>query len=250
MNETILIIEDEEEIRSNLKELLELIDYKILTAENGKLGINTAIKNSPDLIICDILMPDINGYEVYEELQKCIKTHLIPFIYLTAKADISDIRKGMQLGADDYIIKPFSSQDIIKSVRKRIDKAKQRDKIISDNKAESYNYEESILISTDGQPHLINFKDIVYISADNQYTFLYITDQSKLRVRKSIKHWEKILPDNYFLRIHRATIVNKNYIEKIEKWFNNSLIVKIKNYEIPLPISQRFASKLRKKLGE
>ena len=248
MKEKILLIEDEEEIRSNLKELLELINYEVITASDGKEGIKMAIENLPDLIISDILMPQFDGYEVYEALQQNSETQFIPFIFLTAKADLSDIRKGMQLGADDYIVKPFSSTDIMKSVKKRLEKVKQPDRVKTE-KTNSLTYDDSILLNSSGNPHLINIKDIVYIEAKNQYCDVILSDNKALTVRKSLKEWENTLPTSFFLRIHRSTIINKNYILKIEKWYNGSLIIKLKGVESPLPVSQRYSAKLRNKFG-
>ena len=248
MSEKILIIEDEEEIRSNLQELLKLINYEVITAENGKQGIQLAHDALPDLVICDILMPQMDGYEVYEALQQSIKTQLIPFIFLTAKADLTDIRKGMQLGADDYIVKPYSSEDIMKSVRKRLDKSRQSVTRNKDKK-NSLSYDESIMLSSSGDPYLVNIKDIVFIQALNQYCEVNLSDKKVIKVRKSLKEWEEILPETFFLRIHRSTLVNKSYILKIEKWYNKSLIIKLRGLDLPLSVSQRYTTKLKSNSG-
>lgn len=110
----ILLIEDNIEIRENTSEILELDGYEVLTAENGKVGVDIAIRELPDLIICDIMMPVLDGYGVLHLLSKQEKTASIPFIFLTAKAERTDFRKGMDMGADDYITKPFDD-DILKA---------------------------------------------------------------------------------------------------------------------------------------
>ena len=104
----ILLIDDEKAYLENLNTLLEEEGYETVTASNGMDGIEAAKTSQPDLIVCDIMLPDISGYMILEELRKRKSTKLIPFIFLTAKAEMSDLRKGMNLGADDYITKPFS----------------------------------------------------------------------------------------------------------------------------------------------
>jgi DNA-binding response OmpR family regulator len=119
---TILLIEDNADLRENTAELLEQSNYKMITAENGKTGVELAKKNLPDLIICDIMMPELDGYEVLEMLSKDPKTESIPFIFLTAKSERSDMRKGMSLGADDYITKPFEETELIGAIEARLRK--------------------------------------------------------------------------------------------------------------------------------
>jgi CRP/FNR family transcriptional regulator, cyclic AMP receptor protein len=118
----ILLIEDNETVRNNTAEILELSNYKVETAENGKTGIAKAIAFKPDLIICDIMMPELDGYGVLHALHKNDAIKSTPFIFLTAKTESSDFRKGMELGADDYIVKPFSGTDLLNAVDSRIKK--------------------------------------------------------------------------------------------------------------------------------
>ena len=115
----ILLIEDNIEIRENTAELLELADYEVITAENGKIGVQKAKENHPNLIICDIMMPELDGYGVLQILSRTTKTNCIPFIFLTAKSELSDFRKGMNLGADDYLTKPFEEMDLINAIESR-----------------------------------------------------------------------------------------------------------------------------------
>ncbi len=118
----ILIIEDETQVRENIQEILELSDYEVLLAENGKIALELAQKYQPDLIICDIMMPQMNGYEVLMSLRQSDVTATIPVIFLTAKAEKSDFRKGMELGADDYVTKPFNSMDILEAIASRFER--------------------------------------------------------------------------------------------------------------------------------
>ncbi|MEO6251956.1 MAG: response regulator [Ferruginibacter sp.] len=118
----LLLIEDNHEIRENTAEILELAGYKVHTAENGKVGVEMALKEKPDLIICDIMMPVLDGYGVLHLLHKNPELTSIPFIFLTAKAERSDLRRGMEMGADDYITKPFSDIELLNAVESRLKK--------------------------------------------------------------------------------------------------------------------------------
>lgn len=119
----ILLIEDNPEVRENTNEILELAGYNVVTAPNGKAGVELAQKESPDLIICDIMMPELDGYGVLHILNKKSETAGIPFIFLTAKTEKTDIRKGMNLGADDYLTKPFDDTDLLNAIEARLRKA-------------------------------------------------------------------------------------------------------------------------------
>ncbi len=123
----ILVIEDDPAIRSMIKEILETSGYKIEEAKNGKEGIELIESLSPDLILCDIMMPELDGHSVLHEFRKDPFHASIPFIFLTAKAAHADFRKAMELGADDFIIKPFQGEELIKAVESRLKKRKQLD---------------------------------------------------------------------------------------------------------------------------
>jgi two-component system, sensor histidine kinase and response regulator len=121
----ILVIEDDPFIRSNIFEVLELSGYKVYTSTNGEEGLSMALNLNPDLIICDIMMPRMDGYEVKIHLDNNPRTKSTPFIFLTANADMKELRHGMAAGADDYITKPFSISDLLQSIQLRFDKLKE-----------------------------------------------------------------------------------------------------------------------------
>jgi CRP-like cAMP-binding protein/CheY-like chemotaxis protein len=118
----LLLIEDNNEIRENTGEILELAGYKVRTAENGKIGVEMALESKPDLIICDIMMPVLDGYGVLHLINKNPELNGIPFIFLTAKAERIDFRKAMEMGADDYITKPFNDIELLNAVESRLAK--------------------------------------------------------------------------------------------------------------------------------
>ena len=120
---SVLVIDDNQDIRENTAEILELAGYKTFTAENGKRGVEVALKERPDVIVCDIMMPELDGYGVLHLLRKNEQTEQIPFVFLTAKTERSDFRKGMEMGADDYITKPFEDIELLNAIEIRLKKA-------------------------------------------------------------------------------------------------------------------------------
>jgi len=119
----ILVIEDNAGIKENVAEILELANYKVFTAENGKTGIEIALQEKPDLILCDVMMPQLDGYGVLHLLHKNPAVRNTPFIFMSAKAERAEMRKGMELGADDYITKPFEKTELLQAIECRLKRA-------------------------------------------------------------------------------------------------------------------------------
>ncbi|WP_308992870.1 response regulator [Mariniflexile litorale] len=159
----VLLIEDDTILRENTAELLELSDYVILTAANGEIGLKIAREERPDIIISDIMMPVLDGYGVLEGLSKHSETKFIPFIFLSAKTEKQDIRKGMNLGADDYITKPFTEDEIVSAIESRIAKAA----ILKDERESS----QKKLITTEDELRSLN--DLKNFFDDNGSIFKY-----------------------------------------------------------------------------
>ena len=116
----ILIIEDNRELRENTAEILELANYETITAENGKTGIDLALRDQPDLIISDITMPELDGYDVLKVLRKYIRLKKTPFIFLTARSEKADKKKGEELGADAYLIKPYDIDELLQIISEKL----------------------------------------------------------------------------------------------------------------------------------
>ena len=163
----ILLIEDDVVLRENTAELLELSNYEVITAANGKIGVEIADINLPDLIVCDIMMPELDGYGVLEALSKNNKTKHTSFIFLSAKTERKDVRKGMNLGADDYITKPFSEDELISAIESRLAKAS----ILKDIRE----YKEEIKEERD---ELRSLNDLKNYFDDNGETFHFSKDKA------------------------------------------------------------------------
>ena len=124
----ILVIEDEPEMLYNLVSILRLEKFEPIAAENGRVGIDAAKRDRPALILCDVMMPDLDGYGVLAALRADADTAATPFIFLTAKGEKPDIRTGMNLGADDYLTKPVAKADLLATIRARLERAEQQTK--------------------------------------------------------------------------------------------------------------------------
>ena len=181
----ILVIEDNEDIRDNVAELLTLSGYEILEAENGKVGAQMALDNLPDLVLCDIMMPELDGYGVLHILSKHDETLHIPFIFLTAKADKVDVRKGMTLGADDYITKPFDETDLLTAIENRLKKSVNNSQTIIEKK-EFYDVFKNKLTKH------YQAKDIIYREGDTP-SFVYFIEEGKVKIQKMNKDGKEVV---------------------------------------------------------
>lgn len=185
----ILLVEDNDQIRENTAEILELADYKVSTAANGKEGYEMALKSPPDLIICDIMMPVLDGYGLLHLIIKNEELKSIPFIFLTAKTERGDFRKGMEMGADDYITKPFTDIELLNAVESRLRKIKFQNEhaTVSQNLNDFFNQiknEDALEKLTDS--NIINHykkKHRVYSEGNHPHS-LYYLNSGKIRTYK------------------------------------------------------------------
>lgn len=200
---TILLIEDNTEMRENIAEILELGKYKVITAQNGKEGVKYAQEGSPDLIICDIMMPELDGYGVIHLLNMDPRTANIPFIFLTAKSEKTDMRKGMNMGADDYLTKPFDDMELLNAVEMRL-KKNERLRKNYENNAESFTLflDEASTIKNIGElsknRKVKNFKkkETVY-SEDSNPTGVYLLAKGKVKAIKSNELGKEFITELY-----------------------------------------------------
>lgn len=196
----ILLIEDDVILRENTAELLELSNFEVISAPNGSIGIATAKKELPDIVVCDIMMPEIDGYGVLEALSKDSQTRFIPFIFLSAKTERKDVRKGMDLGADDYITKPFSEDELISAIDSRLAKAA----ILKDERLTSETNDTSDELRTlndlknffddNGQHFSFGNGDIVYHEGHNS-NYIYLIAEGAIKCYKLDEQGKELTTD-------------------------------------------------------
>ncbi|MGV3557293.1 response regulator [Larkinella arboricola] len=187
----ILLIEDNPDIRENTAEILELANYRVLTAENGKIGVEKALETKPDLVICDIMMPVLDGYGVLHIFNKNPDLADVPFIFLTAKTERADFRRGMEMGADDYLTKPFEEIELLNAVEGRLKRFNQMRPAYEPTKdglgqflddAHTLTGIDSLLVDRKG--HLIKKKQFVYSEGDEP-TRLYFVQAGRVKTFKT-----------------------------------------------------------------
>jgi len=249
---SILIIEDNKDLVENISFLLKENGFDVFAAFNGKDGLKLFSLHNPSIILCDIMLPDINGYKILTELKKVKKTDFPIFIFLTAKAQRMDQRKGMELGADDFITKPFTFDELTRCINTQIKKrnilsAAHHSTIPTINKMNnsSLSYNDFIFVDDKLNQGLYPLKEIAYIKSMKDYTNIFLQDNKRFLLRKSMFYWEKKLPKEKFLRIHRQTIVNLDFIGIVSKISSNRYCVSIKGMDIKLNVSQRFVKRLK-----
>lgn len=188
---TILLIEDNEDVRENTAEILELSHFRVITAGNGKEGIEKVREHKPDLIICDIMMPELDGYGVLHVLSKDPDTATIPFIFLSAKSERTEVRKGMNLGADDYLTKPFDDMELLQAVESRLNKhealmsAFSRDlEGLNEFYQQARGMEELQHLSEEIRPRRFKKKMAVYDEGDLPI-YLYFINQGRVKTFKT-----------------------------------------------------------------
>jgi CRP-like cAMP-binding protein/CheY-like chemotaxis protein len=220
MNKKVLIIEDNNDIRENVIEILNLAGYTVFEANNGKAGVDLAVKNLPDIILCDIMMPELDGYGVLYMLNKNPETAAIPFIFLTAKAERLDLRKGMEMGADDYLTKPFDDMDLLNAIESRLKKKELQKNFYSKSLDRLHN----LISKNDGLAELKKiiqerksrqFKknQVIYYDGDKG-TGLYLVISGKIKTIKLAEDGRELMTgiyaDDEYLGIN-ALLTNSHY---------------------------------------
>jgi len=234
-----LIVDDERLARKELSSML--VDYAHIAICGEAVDVPTAIdaiaEFNPDIIFLDIQMPGKSGFELLEMVQTEAK-----IIFVTAYDEYAI--RAFEINALDYLLKPINSDRLQKAIE-RIENASQEPEIST----KKLKYEDRLFINFNGHLQFIKINSILSITSAGDYTQLVLTDKRNGLTLKAMKEWEQRLPENYFCRIHRSSIVNMEYIERLEDWFNYSHRVYLRGVEDPLLLSRRYAVKLKNKLG-
>ena len=223
---TILIIEDNTDIRESTAEILELAGYQVYQAENGKTGVDLAYQQKPDVILCDIMMPELDGYGVLYMLSKNADTASIPFIFLTAKAERVDFRKGMEMGADDYLTKPFDDIELLNAIESRLDKKRKQEEYFSKSLASleslsggnGQGTSELRAMISGRKIRQIKKKQVLYYEGDHPQG-LYLVIEGAIRTFKLAEDGRELMmglykPDDY-LGVH-ALLLDDPFTETAE----------------------------------
>ncbi len=255
----ILLIEDNEALRENTAEILSLASFQVSTAENGKIGIEMALNNPPDLIVCDIMMPVLDGYGVYQIISKNVALQHIPFIFLSAKSERADLRKGMEMGADDYITKPFTDAELINAIKTRLEKQKNQQ-----NKAKIHMETWTQIVSELGQKDemhdrleshdIVEYKKKQVIYSEGQHpNKLFYIESGKIKIYKSSESGKELIidllsPGDFFG--YASLIENKVYEEFAEALEESSIrIIPRKEFEELISNNHEIALKVIKLLA-
>jgi DNA-binding LytR/AlgR family response regulator len=248
----ILLIHGKPEQNFEFQNSLESAGFNTYITVGETDGLKIADRYKPDIMICDLDDCE-NELGVIKKLNENPSTEGILLLVITSTPNNAHIRAAMELGADDVLVRPINYESLLRSIKKRLRKievisARLTDKIISTENAFSNQSKkiDHILVKIGTNLKLIEFSRIVCISALKEYSKVTTDDGCKIVVRKSIRNWVETLPAKDFLRIHRATIVNMLFLDKIEKAGFRSYNVYLKNISTPFPISQRYGNIMKK----
>jgi len=248
----VLIINGKLEQEFEFQGVLESAGFSTYITTGESDGIKIADRYLPDIVICDLGNHE-KELSIIKSLNENSSTECIPLIVITSSNSNSYLRVAMELGADDIMVKPVNEGSLLRSINRRLRKidvlkANLTEKIISTENLSSNGSKkiDHILVKIGTKLRLIEFSKIVCITSLKEYSKMTTVDDCKFVVRKSIKNWVETLPAKDFLRIHRSTIVNMSFLDKIEKAGFRSYHVYLKNISKPFPISQRYGNIMRK----
>lgn len=234
----VLIVDDEELARSDLNALLS--KFPIIEIVGEANSISTAVESiekfNPDIIFLDIQFPRESGFDLLDKVQTKAK-----IVFVTA-FDKHAIR-AFEINAMDYLIKPVDPERLALTLERIED-----NNLTTQNSLNDFNYSDSIFLEHDSNFFFVKVNTIIMINAAAAYTEVITSNGHKILAHKSMKEWETRLPKNSFIRIHRSSIINIEFIGKIEKWYNYSYHVFLKGIEKPIPISRRCIASIRERM--
>jgi two-component system LytT family response regulator len=252
--EKILILHTEVSDQTLSNDILTAAGFNTYIAEDIESGIDIAKIYQPDMIILESTESDKHASGIIHELQKDDNIRIKPLIYISCNPEAKGMRQIMSAGADDYIIAPYSNYDLVDAVNVRLNKyntiklkCDELRKETIEGDGDGYVNKNHILVKIGAKLRLIKFEKIVCVTAQKEYSKIITAESKKYIIRKSLRKWIEILPEDNFLQIHRATIINTEFINRIEIQPEKNYLVHLKSHEEPFPISQRYAKKLTKK---
>ena len=234
-----LIVDDERLARKDLTSMINEIEgiEPIGEAEDVPSAIKAIKELKPDIVFLDIQMPGQTGFDLVEQVDFKGK-----IIFITAYDEYA--LRAFEINAMDYLMKPVN----INRLKKAIDRIHEAP-ISKPKTFTALNYTDRLFTTIGSKVQFLKIDTIILISSDGDYTQIHTNDSKKGLVTKTMKEWEERLPDKYFIRVHRNSIINTEFIDEVEKWFNYSYRVKLKGIDEPVVISRRYAKKLKDLFG-
>lgn len=234
-----LIVDDERLARKELAQMLADFDSIMVTAEaeDFKSAVTAIEANNPDVIFLDIQMPGKSGFDLLKEVETKAK-----IIFVTAFDEYAI--RAFEVNALDYLLKPINPIRLQKAIE-RLQENQQSD----DVPLKKLVYDDRLFINFNSKMQFLKISEILLISSAGDYTEITLVNGEKGLTLKSMKEWQERLPENYFCRIHRSSIINLDFIEKMEEWFNYSYRVYLKTLKEPLLLSRRYVARLKEKMG-
>lgn len=230
-----IIVDDEPLAREDLRTILQEFNYVRIAAEADSIDSAVAEikKHHPNLIFLDIKLPGESGFDLLNRIK--IDVHII---FVTAYDEYAI--RAFEVNAKDYLLKPVTKERVQQSLENISGGKKEKGK-----KLRNLEYDDRVFLLINDKYTFLEIESIVSIKSADDYTDIYSTVGKSGLALKSMQEWESRLPEKHFVRIHRSTIININYISRIEKWFNNSFKVYLKGIETPVVMSRRYAAKIK-----
>ncbi len=259
----ILIIENNEEMEFFLSRTLKHEGFKVIIARDGKSALRIANLEKPNLIISEIISKDIDGVKILSEIRNNLQLFSTCFIFITSKTEKTFYRLAMEKGADDYLTIPITKSELLNAVSSRLKRQEAVKKFYSfslkekwldqqlkeknnnEENVEKLDLDDKILVDSDEKHKLIKVKAIKMINSVGDYSRIITYDDNKYFFRRPMKIWEEILPEDNFMRIHRSTIINLDFVDKLVKSSNRVFNVYLNNSSKPINMSRRYSTKFK-----
>jgi two-component system LytT family response regulator len=239
MKLTAIIVDDERLARRELGSLLTEFGEIAVTgeAENLAGAVNLIETQKPDVVFLDIQLGNENGFDLLRQVEKDFK-----LIFVTAFDEFAI--RAFEINALDYLLKPVNPDRLAKTIERLFETEEKPEAVWR-----KLEYEDRLFIESGERSRFLKVSSIKCISADGDYTHVFTDDGKKYLVAKPLKEWEDRLPEKYFVRIHRSTVINLEFIEKVETWFGRSFQIHLREMREPLTVSRRYAAQLKLKFS-